>query len=69
MIDSVYPAHRRMLPFFVRTQAALQKWIYHANLLGRLKAAEIPAYLSQRIKIFRYKASTFWQRREYIRFS
>jgi amino acid adenylation domain-containing protein len=67
MIDSVNPVHRKTLPFFARIRAALQKWAYHAALLGESKAAEIPAYLLQRIKIFRTRAKRFWQRLDYIR--
>ena len=67
MIDSIDPAHRKMLPFFARMRVALQKWAYHATLLGESKAAEIPAYLLQRIKIFRTRAKRFWQRLDYIR--
>jgi len=67
MIDSLYPAYKGRLPLVARMRAALQKSAYHATLISRSKAAEIPAYLSQRIKIFRNKAKRFWQVREYIR--
>jgi amino acid adenylation domain-containing protein len=67
MIDSIHPAHRRTLPLFDRVQVALQKWAFHATLLWRSKAAEIPAYLAQRIKMFRNRAARLWQRLEYIR--
>jgi amino acid adenylation domain-containing protein len=67
MIDSRYPTYEESLPVFPRMQAALQKWAYHATLLGRSKAAEIPAYLSQHIKTLRHKARRFWQQLEYVR--
>jgi amino acid adenylation domain-containing protein len=67
MIDSRYPAHKGTLPFLARMQAALQKWAYHATALGRLKAAEIPAYLLQRVKMLRNRAVRSWQRLDYLR--
>ncbi len=67
MIDSVNPAYKRRLSFFARLQSALQKWAYHATLLWRSRAAEIPAYLSQRIENFRTRATRLWQRLEYVR--
>ena len=67
MIDSLYPAHRAQLSYFARIQAALQKWAYHASLVARLKAVEIPAYLLQRIKNLRGRAVRFWQRLDYLR--
>jgi len=67
LIDSPNPTHKATLPFFARMRAGLQKWAYHATLLGRSKAAEVPAYVLQRIKIFRTRASRLWHRLEYIR--
>jgi amino acid adenylation domain-containing protein len=67
MIDSRYPAYNGTMPLITRMRGALQKSAYHAQLIWRSKAAEIPAYLSQRIRIFRGKAKRFWQEREYIR--
>jgi amino acid adenylation domain-containing protein len=67
MIDSRYPAYNGTMPLFTRMRAALQKSAYHITLIGRSKAAEIPAYLSQRIRIFHSRAKRFWQEREYIR--
>jgi len=67
MIDSPNPTYKATLPFFARRHAGLQKWAYHATLLGRSKAAEIPAYVLQHIKTFRKRASRFWQRLDYIR--
>ncbi len=67
MIDSRYPAYNGTMPLFTRMRGALQKSAYHAQLIWRSKAAEIPAYLSQRIRIFHSKAKRFWQEREYIR--
>jgi amino acid adenylation domain-containing protein len=67
MIDSRYPAHQAMLPYSARGRMALQKWAYHATALGRLKAAEIPAYLLQRVKMLRNRAVRSWQRLDYLR--
>jgi thioesterase domain-containing protein len=67
MIDSINPTHQRMLPFFARIQVALQKWAYLATLLAKSKAGEIPAYLSQRMRMLRNRMVRFWQRREYNR--
>ena len=67
MIDSRYPAYKGSLPVVPRMQAALQKWAYHAALLGRSKATEIPAYVLQRIKTLRHRAQRFWQQLEYVR--
>ena len=67
MIDSINPAHQRTLPLFTRVQVTLQKWAYLANLLAKSKAGEIPAYLSQRMRVLRTRAVRFWQRWEYNR--
>jgi amino acid adenylation domain-containing protein len=67
MIDSRYPAHLAMLPYSTRMRMAFQKWAYHATMLGRSKAAEIPAYLLQRVKMLRNRAVRSWQRLDYLR--
>jgi hypothetical protein len=46
---------------------AFQKWAYHATMLGRSKAVEIPAYLLQRVKMLRNRAVRSWQRLDYLR--
>jgi amino acid adenylation domain-containing protein len=67
MIDSRYPAHQAILPYSARMRMAFQKWAYHATMLGRSKAVEIPAYLLQRVKMLRNRAVRSWQRLDYLR--
>jgi amino acid adenylation domain-containing protein len=67
MIDSINPTHQRLLPIFARVQVTLQKWAYLASLLAKSKAGEIPAYLSQRMRMLRNRVVRFLQRREYNR--
>jgi thioesterase domain-containing protein len=67
MIDSINPTHQRSLPLLTRVVVTLQKWVYLASLLAKSKAAEIPAYLSQRMRLLRVRAVRFWQRWEYNR--
>jgi len=67
MIDTIYPTHRAKLSYFALIGAAVQKSAYHATLVAKSKVAEIPAYLSQRIRLLRGRVMTFWQRLEYLR--
>jgi thioesterase domain-containing protein/acyl carrier protein len=67
MIDSVYPARKAKLSYFARIEAAIQKSIYHATLVAKSKVAEIPAYLSQRIVLFRGRLRSRFERIEYLR--
>jgi thioesterase domain-containing protein len=67
MFDSLYPTRKTKISRLARLQASIQKSIYHATLVARSRVAEIPAYLSQRITLFRGRLLSRLQRLEYLR--